>query len=118
MTIKKIKTAATPIDEIQINGEAYIKKSKVKNLEKYKSSPVQIVVLNRGWIIIGNVSETVSKTVIQNASVIRNWGTKNGLGELAMNGKLPETKLDKCPDIIVETCNVVLVMNCDQSKWI
>jgi hypothetical protein len=104
-------------NEIEINGEIFIKKSEIKTVGEYKSSPVQIVVLNRGWIVIGNVSEIGSKTTIQNASVIRNWGTENGLGELAMSGQLPETKLDKCPDITVETCNVVLVMNCDQSKW-
>ncbi len=104
-------------NKIELNGEVYIKESEIKKLEKYEPSPVQIVVLNRGWIVVGNVQEEASKTIIQNASVIRNWGTENGLGELAMNGKFPETKLDKCPDITVETCNVVLVMNCEQSKW-
>lgn len=104
-------------NKIEINGEVYIKESEVKNSKEYTASPVQIVVLNRGWIVVGNVQEVGSKTIIQNASVIRNWGTKNGLGELALNGKLPETKLDSCPDITVETCNVVLVMNCEQSKW-
>lgn len=103
--------------KIEINGETYVKESEIKKQKNYQASPVQIVVLNRGWIIVGNVSEKASKTIIQNASVIRNWGTKNGLGELATSGKLPETKLDKCPDITVETCNVVLVMNCEQSKW-
>lgn len=103
------------MNEITINGEVYIKKSDIN--QEYKPSPIQIVVLNRGWIVVGNVKETGSKTIIQNASVIRNWGTKNGLGELAMKGKLPETKLDACPDITVETCNVVLVMNCEQKNW-
>ena len=100
-------------NKIEINGEAYIKESATE----YKSSPVQILVLNRGWIAIGNVSEKKSKTIIQNASIIRKWGTTEGLGELAIKGKLEDTVLDKCPDITVETCNVVLTINCDQNKW-
>lgn len=100
---------------MEINGETYIKASEVN--QKYTPSPVQILVLNRGWNVIGKVSEEGSKTIIKDASIIRVWGTTEGLGELAMNGKLTDTVLDKCPDITVETCNVVLVMNCEQSKW-
>tara|TARA_R110000822_G_scaffold261308_1_gene385966 strand:- start:10 stop:336 length:327 start_codon:yes stop_codon:yes gene_type:complete len=104
-------------NKIEINGETYIKESEVKKHAKYKASPVQIVVLNRGWIVVGNVSESGDKTVIQNAAVIRRWGTANGLGELAMKGKLPDTILDACPDITTDTSNVVFLMNCEQSKW-
>lgn len=104
-------------NEIEINGESYVKKSSLKNIEEYKASPIQILVLNCGWIVIGNVSESVGKTVIQNAAVIRRWGTTKGLGELASSGKLKDTIFDACPDITVNTANVVLAMNCDQSKW-
>ncbi len=104
-------------NKIEINGETYIKESEIKKQANCKPSPVQIAVLNRGWIVIGNVSESVNKTVIQNAAVIRKWGTTKGLGELAMKGKLPDTILDACPDITVDTANVVLLMNCEQSKW-
>jgi len=103
--------------KIQLNGETYVKESEIKKQSKYKASPVQILVLNRGWIVVGNVSESVNKTIIQNAAVIRKWGTTKGLGELAIKGKLPDTILDACPDITVDTANVVLVMNCEQSKW-
>jgi hypothetical protein len=100
-----------------INGENYIKESSLKEQKDYIRSPVQIVVLNRGWIVVGNVKESVNKTIIQNAAVIRKWGTTKGLGELAEKGKLSDTILDKCPDITVDTANVVLTMNCNQSKW-
>lgn len=104
-------------NKIELNGETYIKESEVKKQAKYKASPVQIVVLNRGWIVVGNVSESVNKTVIQNAAVIRFWGTEKGLGQIAMDGPTSKTILDKCPDITVDTANVVLLMNCEQSKW-
>ena len=103
------------MNEITINDEVYINKSDLK--QEYKPSPIQIVVLNRGWIVVGNVSEKGGKTYIQNPSIIRNWGTKKGLGELAMSGKLPNTVLDECLDITVDTANVIFIMNCDQSKW-
>ena len=102
-------------NKIEINGETYIKESDIK--EEYKPSKVQIAVLNRGWIVVGKVSEVNTKTTIQDASIIRNWGTRKGLGELAEQGKLPNTVLDSCPDVTVETCNIILLMNCNQSKW-
>lgn len=104
--------------KIELNGETYIKESEaLKKAGEFKPSPVQIVVLNRGWIAVGNVSESAGKTIIQNASIIRNWGTENGLGELAEKGKLPETILDACPDISVDSANIVFVMNCNQTNW-
>lgn len=103
------------MNEITINNEVSIKKSEVA--AEYQASPIQIVVLNRGWIVVGNVEEKNGKTYIRKPSIIRNWGTKKGLGELAMSGKLPNTVLDECLDIVVDTANVIFVMNCDQSKW-
>jgi hypothetical protein len=102
-------------NELIINGEIYIKKSSIKN--NYKPSPVRIAVLNRGWIVIGRVKEEKNKTFITNASVIRRWGTTSGLGELAYEGILEDTVLDKCPDIEVETINIVLLMNCNEDNW-
>ena len=104
------------MDKIEINGEIYIKESQIKD-KNFKSSKVQILVLNRGWIIIGRVKEEKNKTFIVNASVIRNWGTTKGLGELAHDGKLNDTVLDKCPDIEVDTLNIVLLMNCNENNW-
>ena len=103
------------LTEVTINNEIYVKKTEI--LAEFKSSPIQIVVLNRGWIVVGNVEEKEGKTYIRKPSIIRNWGTKKGLGELAMSGKLPETKLDECLDIVVDTANIIFIMNCDQSKW-
>jgi len=103
-------------NKIEIDGISYIKESSLDS-KKYIASTIQIVVLNRGWIVIGKVTESASKTIIKDASVIRYWGTTNGLGELAEHGKTDKTKLDSCPDITVETCNIVLTMNCNQSNW-
>jgi len=82
-----------------------------------KPTTKQIVVLQRGWIVIGNVSKTDIEVTIKNCSVIRVWGTSSGLGEIAENGPTNKTKLDKCPDIIVHPLSVVLYMNVNTEKW-
>ena len=52
-----------------------------------------IVVLDRGFVYVGNVVIDGDFAIIKNAKNIRYWGTNNGLGEL-VNGPLAETKLD------------------------
>jgi len=53
-----------------------------------------IVVLDRGFVYVGNVMESGDYLTISNAKNIRYWGTTKGLGEL-VNGPLKETKLDE-----------------------
>ena len=52
-----------------------------------------IVVLDRGFVYVGNVTQEGEFLRITDCKNIRYWGTKNGLGELR-NGPLAETKLD------------------------
>ena len=104
------------MNEIIINNEVYIKKHTVSTTNCV-NDPIKIVVLNRGWIAVGKTTENGSKTFIRNASIVRVWGTSKGLGEIAEKGPLSDTVLDKCGEIEVETCNVVLVMSCNQENW-
>ena len=57
-----------------------------------------VVILQRGWIVVGDLFKSNSKYWIDNGSVIRSWGTSEGLGELAIKGPLSGTKLDKLTD--------------------
>ena len=41
---------------------------------------LKIVVINRGWVIVGRVSTEGNMVVIENAAVLRKWGTSAGLG--------------------------------------
>lgn len=52
-----------------------------------------IVVLDRGFVYVGDVTDEGDFILIRNAKNIRIWGTKNGLGELT-NGPLANTKID------------------------
>ena len=102
------------MNELEINGKQYILKSAVKDAKPTKK---QIVVLDRGWILVGNVSKSGDYINISDASVIRRWGTKSGIGELAEKGPLQNTKLDPCPPCQVHKLSVVLLMNCNEGSW-
>jgi hypothetical protein len=99
---------------ITIDGEVYVAKKDIKN--KITPSKKQIVILNRGWIVVGDYSEKGDECTLTNASVIRVWGTTKGLGELAENGPLANTKLDACPDVRFHKMTMVARMDVSD-KW-
>ena len=72
------KPSTIIIDEVE-----YVRADSVS----VKPTKKQIVVLQRGWVVIGDVEKTADEVKINNCSVIRVWGTENGLGELAEKGK-------------------------------
>jgi len=100
-------------DSITIDDVKYVKADTMP----YVATKKQIVVLQRGWIVIGDVEKTDYEIKIINAAVIRNWGTSKGLGELAENGTNSNTKLDLCPDLSVHPLSIVLFMNVNESNW-
>ena len=76
------------------------------------------MVLQRGWVIVGRVTEDhTDETVIENAAVIRRWGTSQGLGELASKGPQTNTRLDDCPTVRVHPLTVVMSMDVDKTNW-
>ena len=98
---------------MRVNGVDYVRADSVNQEPTEK----QIVVLQRGWVVIGDTHKTETEVRITNCSVIRVWGTSNGLGEIAENGPTGRTKLDKCPPLVVHPLSVVLYMNVNESKW-
>lgn len=105
---------------ITINNETYVLESDVKKeLSKKNTLPTmkQIVILNRGWVVVGDYSEKGEDCTLTDASVIRVWGTTKGLGELAENGVLKDTKLDPCPNVHFNKLTVVARMDVNEAKW-
>ncbi len=49
---------------------------------------------------------------LTNTAVIRIWGTKRGLGEIALNGPTPDTVLDPCGNIYVPVGKVLARIPC------
>ena len=105
---------------ITVNGEVYVAEKDVKaelSRKNVKPSKKQIVILNRGWVVVGDYSEKGDDCFLTNASVIRTWGTTKGLGELAENGPLTNTKLDPCPMLTFNKLTVVARMNVNENNW-
>jgi hypothetical protein len=95
--------------EVIINGIRY--------LPVQESSPIKIVILQRGWVMIGRFNRVGSDCTLTNAYVIRRWGTSKGLGELAEEGEKRETILDKAGIVKFDYLTVVATIDCDESKW-
>ena len=71
----------------------------------------QIVVLDKGFVYVGDVSMNNQYVLIQNAKNLRRWGTTEGLGQLR-NGPLPETKIDQCGTILAPKHSLVHFIPC------
>lgn len=77
----------------------------------------KIVILQRGWVFVGDFYQKGYDCTLKNASCIRRWGTTNGLGELAQKGPLPETKLEPALDITFHKFTEVASMSVNEDKW-
>jgi hypothetical protein len=101
------------METIIVNGKTYYSESK-----KQFDGPIKIVILQRGWVMIGRFERNGSDCKLHDASVIRNWGTTKGLGELAIEGKKKDTKLDKCGGVVeFDYLTVIAAISVDESKW-
>ena len=78
---------------------------------------LQIVVLQRGWVVLGMVAISGDDVTIGNASVVRVWGTKKGIGEIATGGPTKDTVLDSCGVVHAHKGSVVMYIDCVESKW-
>lgn len=77
----------------------------------------KIVVLQRGWVAVGKYYRDGHNCRLEEASVIRRWGTKKGLGELALNGPQSETKLDESGTIRFHLGAEVCRLDCKTANW-
>lgn len=81
------------------------------------SQKLAIVVLDRGWVFIGRVSESPSALVLSSAACIRYWGTTKGLGQLALEGPQSQTKIDEAGTVTVPRHAVICVLEVVEEKW-
>lgn len=102
------------IEEIVIDGEIYVPKSSAVQ----PKGDIKIVVLQRGWVMVGRFERSGSDCSLHNASVIRAWGTTKGLGEIAIGGPTSNTKLDKCGGLVqFDYLTVVALISCEEKSW-
>lgn len=107
----------TDVTEIQINGTAYVPKN--SQPIQQPNGPMKIVILQRGWVMVGRFERNGSDCKLHNASVIRSWGTTKGLGEIALNGPTKSTVLDRCGGTVeFDYLTVVATLSIEESKWV
>jgi len=94
----------------------------IKTLENVKAtllpSVQKIVVLDRGWVVVGHISDKGDgEYIINEAAVIRVWGTTSGLPELQA-GPTGKTKLDACSlPIHIPAHSIVFSLDIDEKAW-
>lgn len=109
MTTKDKKT-------ITVDGIEYVRADSVT--QQINDGPVKIIVLEGRWNIVGRYSVDGDEGVLDDAAVIRYWGTTKGLGEIAAGGPTSKTILDKTNgQVRFPLRALVIVLNCDESKW-
>lgn len=88
---------------------------KPEEISKDQRLGFNIVVLDRGWVHVGECRFEGEFLIIENAKNIRQWGTTKGLGEL-VNGPTSSTKLDDCGTVKVNRAALKFLIPCG-SAW-
>lgn len=78
----------------------------------------QIVILQRGWVFVGDLTRIGDECALQNAACVRRWGTTKGLGEIAINGPTANTELEPCPTVRFHWLTCVGIIECVEGKWV
>jgi hypothetical protein len=91
--------------------------------ESFPNSNFHICVLPRGWVKCGYVERTTDPVgrpmvTLSRSATVRQWGTEQGLGQLAFEGPIKDkTILDPSDEIVVPAENILFSIPCDESKW-
>ena len=79
-----------------------------------KSNKQEILVVEAGWVFLGVVgaSANADSLRLNDAHVIRAWGTTKGLGQIALEGPTKETVLDACGVVDIPKGKVLFRIPC------
>lgn len=78
-----------------------------------KPSTMSIFALGDSWVLLGTpIEQTNTEIVIDDAYVIRHWGTNAGLGQLAYEGIRKDTVLDKQPRTTIPVPSITFIVAC------
>lgn len=99
---------------VEIDGIEYVP----RGTQEISAGDVKIVVLQRGWVMVGRLERDGDQCKLHSASTIRIWGTSKGLGEIAAEGPTAKTTLDKCHGVVeFHALTVIATIACEESKW-
>lgn len=108
------------LDEMTI-GEAREIASMFGNMAEkkvIKDGGVKIVVLQRGWVAVGRFSQNGHDCQLDDAAIIRTWGTSKGLPEITKGPIDGKTVLDKSAHPIrFHELTIILMLDCEEKAW-
>jgi hypothetical protein len=81
-------------------------------------APLQIVVLDRGFVYLGRLTQESDWLTITEARNIRYWGTTKGLGQLALEGPQSGTKLDAVGTVRVPLRALISLIDTKEELWV
>jgi hypothetical protein len=73
----------------------------------------KIFVLKERWVLIGTVSIEGPTIQLTDASVVRRWGTTQGLGQIALRGPAEDTIFDLCGSVEFPVESVLFSISCN-----
>lgn len=122
------ETQPTPIDALTIaQARETVQRGKeieqilcgetIQPKKSFALSSPQIVVLDRGYVYVGDVTITADWVLISNARNVRRWGTTKGLGELAKSGPLKDSILDPSGTVRAPVRALISLIECEASSW-
>lgn len=82
------------------------------------SDMTKILILQRGWVVVGRYAKDGDEHVLTDAAVVRLWGTTKGIGQIALAGPTPNTVLDKAGTVRAHQLATVMVIDCDEQAWL
>ena len=81
---------------------------------------IRIMVLDRGRVKVGRLSyhpQLAFHWLLTDARIIRQWGTTEGLEQIANDGPTNGTKLDRACDCIIPFRAVIEILEANETKW-
>ena len=84
------------VKEIELNGEKYIRKSDAA-ADHGKPGKRAVLVLDRGWIIAGDVEDVEGRIKVTRALHVRGWDSI-GFDGMIVNPKDPKVRLRPIPN--------------------
>lgn len=78
---------------------------------------IRIVILDKGFVAVGVYSQGSDWCSLENAAIVRRWGTSNGLGQIAEAGPTDRTILDKTPKMHFPAKSIVNTIECNADNW-
>ena len=101
---------------ISIDNEVYMRAADIQPIEH--DGELSIVILQRGWVMVGRLEEDGDMFKLHNGAVIRKWGTTAGLPELAEKGPLSGTVLDKSTGLTrFHVLTTIAILACNEASW-